>query len=72
MTKKKTTKQFIEKAKLIHGDKYDYSKVNYVNNHTKIIIICKEHGEYEQIPNSHLNKKGCSKCLNCYKLNRNK
>jgi len=69
--KKLTTKQFIEKAKLIHGDKYDYSKVNYVNNHTKIIIICKEHGEYEQIPNSHLNKKGCSKCSNCYKPNTN-
>ena len=39
-----TTEQFIEKARKIHGDKYDYSKVNYVNNRVKIIIICPKHG----------------------------
>lgn len=34
------TENFINKAKQIHGDKYDYSKVEYVNNHTKVCIIC--------------------------------
>ena len=46
MSKTKTTKQFIEEAKLIHGDKYDYSKAEYVNAKTKVCIICPEHGEF--------------------------
>lgn len=53
---------FIKKAKSIHGDKYDYSKVNYVNAHTKICIICPKHGEFWQIPNDHLNGCGCPDC----------
>lgn len=53
---------FINKAKIIHGDKYDYSKVEYINNHTKVCIICPEHGEFWQIPNSHLLKHGCPHC----------
>ena len=58
-----TTEQFIEKAKLIHGDKYDYSKVEYVNNHTKVCIICHEHGEFWQEPHAHIDaKRGCPKC----------
>ena len=64
-TKQKRTKPpdlFIEQATKIHNDKYDYSKVNYVNSHTKITIICKIHGEFEQQPDSHLSTKGCSKC----------
>ena len=56
------TKEFIEKAKRIHGDKYDYSKVKYVNNRTKVCIICPEHGEFWQRPTSHL--KGCI-CYRC-------
>ena len=57
------TSEFIEKAKTIHGDKYDYSKVNYNNSETKVKIICKEHGEFEQKPNNHINNKcGCPKC----------
>ncbi len=56
---------FIEKAKLIHGDMYDYSKVNYKNNQTKIIIICKEHGEFLQTPNGHLSGYGCYICGHC-------
>lgn len=40
---------FIEKAKKVHGDKYDYSKVNYIDNKTKICIICPEHGEFWQL-----------------------
>ena len=38
------TKLFIEKARKIHGDKYDYSKVEYTKSREKIIVICKEHG----------------------------
>ena len=54
---------FIEKAKLVHGDKYDYSKVVYVNNKTKICIICPEHGEFWQRPDKHLSqKRGCPYC----------
>ena len=41
-----TLEEFIQKANLIHGNKYDYSKVVYVNNYTPITIICPEHGEF--------------------------
>lgn len=64
---RKTTEQFIEEAKKIHGDKYDYSLSNYINAKTKVKIICKEHGIFEQIPNCHINRKhGCPDCK--YKL----
>ena len=56
------TEYFIEKAKKIHGNKYDYSKVEYVDSHTKVCIICPEHGEFWQSPQNHLQKKGCTKC----------
>lgn len=58
------TKNFIEKAKNVHGDKYDYSKVDYVNNKTKICIICPEHGEFYQTPKDHLSGCGCKMCYN--------
>jgi very-short-patch-repair endonuclease len=57
-----TTEEFISKAKQVHGDKYDYSKVNYLGNKTKVCIICPEHGEFWQTPNSHLGGEGCYKC----------
>ena len=53
---------FINKAKIVHGDKYDYSKVNYIKSHEKVCIICPEHGEFWQKPNNHLNGYGCPKC----------
>ena len=56
------TDYFIQKARQIHGDKYDYSKVEYINNRSKIIIICLKHGEFEQTAMSHLNGHGCCKC----------
>ncbi len=59
-----TTGDFIKKAKEVHGDKYDYSKVEYINNYTKVCIICPEHGEFWQIPTNHLNGFGCAKCTN--------
>ena len=61
----KDTEQFIKEAKKVHGDKYDYSKVEYVNNVTKVCIICPEHGEFWQRPNSHISRKqGCPHCAN--------
>lgn len=62
MSKKKTTEEFIEQAIKIHGDKYDYSKVEYINAKTKICIICPKHGEFWQAPSDHLQGKGCNKC----------
>ena len=59
-----TTEEFVKKAKEVHGNKYDYSKVEYVNTHTKVCIICPEHGEFWQTPNAHLNGSGCQKCGN--------
>jgi hypothetical protein len=58
----KTTDKFIEESKKIHGDRYDYSKVKYVNSKKKVYIICKVHGEFEQIAGSHLSGYGCKKC----------
>lgn len=57
---------FIEKAKLVHGDKYDYSKVEYVDSTTKVCIICPEHGEFWQNPSSHLQGYNCPKCSGRY------
>lgn len=61
--KKKTIEDFLEKAKLIHGDRYDYSIVNYISNSSKVKIICRIHGEFEQAPVKHLNEaQNCPKC----------
>lgn len=55
--------QFIKKAKQIHGETYSYKLVEYINNRTKIKIICNKHGIFEQIPDSHINKgSGCPDC----------
>lgn len=56
------TTDFIEKAKSVHGDQYDYSKVEYVKNDLKVIIGCPIHGEFEQTPSGHLSGKGCMHC----------
>jgi len=61
---RKSLEEIIEKARLVHGDKYDYSKVDYVSIHTKIIIICKNHGDFLQTPNNHLQGANCYKCSN--------
>ena len=57
-----TLETFIEKAKKTHGDKYNYSLVNYVNSQTKVKIICSKHGEFEQLPYDHISNHGCYKC----------
>jgi hypothetical protein len=64
--KRLTNEEFIEKAKLVHEDKYDYSKVQYINTSTKVCIICPEHGEFWQTPNSHLFGAGCPTCPESY------
>ncbi len=65
-----TKLEFISKAKEKHGDNYDYSQINYINSQTHINIICKEHGQFKQKPNNHLQGNGCKKCAN--KLNSKK
>ena len=56
------TEKFIEEAKKIHGSRYDYSKVEYVNANSKVRIICPKHGEFLQTPFSHLKGHGCLHC----------
>lgn len=58
---------FIKKAKEVHGDKYDYSKVNYIANKKAVEIICPIHGSFMQAPSDHLKGWGCSKCSKKYK-----
>ena len=58
----KTTEQFILEAKEKHGDTYDYSNVEYVNNLKEVVIICKEHGEFLQLPKTHKRGNGCIDC----------
>ena len=59
-----TTEGFIAKARTVHGDKYDYSKVNYSKNDVKVAIICPRHGAFLQTPSDHLAGKGCPGCAN--------
>jgi hypothetical protein len=57
-----TTEEWIASARNVHGDKYNYSKVEYVNALSKVCIICPEHEEFWQSPNSHLCGVGCPMC----------
>jgi hypothetical protein len=61
-TKKSNTNDFIQKAKLVHGDKYDYDLVNYSNSKIPVEIICPVHGVFKLRPNDHLQGQGCKKC----------
>lgn len=61
-----TAEEFIRRAKEIHKDKYDYSRVKYINSSTKVCIICPIHGEFWQSPSGHINGEGCPKCSNHY------
>ena len=68
MSQRSTKENFIEKAREIHGNKYDYSKVEYKNNRTKVCIICPEHGEFWQTPRNHISQRqGCPKCSKTFK-----
>lgn len=59
-----TLSTFIAKAKKVHGDTYDYSKVIYIDSRSKVTIVCNLHGEFYQVANSHLSGRGCPTCAN--------
>lgn len=64
------TSYYINKAKEVHGDKYDYSLVNYDCSSKKVLIICPLHNEFSQVPHAHLRGSGCPLCaieFNIYK-----
>lgn len=62
MFKRYTTEEFIAKAKAVHGNKYDYSRVVYVDSVTPVSIVCPEHGEFKQRPAVHRSGRGCPSC----------
>jgi len=59
---KSTTAEFIKKSIKLYGNKYDYTNVEYINNYTKVKILCKLHGVFLQTPNDHLGGHSCSLC----------
>lgn len=60
--KKLNSTEFIKKSKQVHSQKYDYGLILYINMHTKVKILCKTHGIFEQIPMNHIRGIGCPKC----------
>lgn len=64
----KTTEDIIAEFIEVHGDKYDYSKVDYVGSKTDVTIVCREHGDFPQSPNSHLRGRGCPYCAGNVRL----
>lgn len=56
------TEEFVAKAVKLHGDKYDYSKVDYATIYDKVEISCRTHGAFMQAPNAHLSGSGCPSC----------
>lgn len=61
-SKRSSTLEFIQKAKIVHGDRFNYSRVKYVEAIDPVEIICKKHGVFRQRPGNHLNGHGCSEC----------
>jgi hypothetical protein len=57
-----TTGSYIAAARKVHGSRYDYSALNYIDSSTKVIIICREHGPFQQMPDKHLHGQKCRKC----------
>ncbi len=70
--KARDTQSFISRAVKAHGRKYDYSRSTYVNSRTKLIIVCAEHGEFQQIPITHINGHGCPKCGLASRISRHR
>lgn len=60
--KRLTTREFIERSEKIHGNRYDYNRVKYKNMSSPVVIICKNHGEFKQLPSNHIKGRGCRKC----------
>lgn len=63
-----TTQQFIDKARAVHGARFDYSKAEYIGAKVKVIVGCPEHGEWHVQPGNHLMGTGCPKCANQNKV----
>lgn len=61
---KEAAESFVEKARKVHGDKYDYSKVVYTGATKKVTIVCPIHGEFSQVASYHISGNGCPKCQN--------
>ena len=68
--RKKTNDEILLEFKDVHGDKYDYSKVKYDTTHKKVLIICKDHGEFWQTPSKHKSGNNCPKCVGGVKLSQ--
>ena len=66
MPRKLTQDEVLEKFVSVHGDRYDYSLVEYVQAHAKVAILCKDHGGFDQTPNSHWHGSGCPTCSGNY------
>ena len=64
-----TTEYFIDRAKKVHGDRYDYSESVYVSNHEKLKIICRIHGVFYTAPSNHYAGKGCPVCAGKVPMN---
>ena len=62
--KQMTKEEFLAKAKDVHGNKYDYSKVRYKDEDTRVTIICPIHGKFLATPKAHIEGEGCPKCAN--------
>lgn len=71
MPKRLTKEEFVSRSRVVHGDKYDYSKVVYVNDSTKIVIVCNKCGiSFLQRPGHHLKGAGCPQCARERQINK--
>ena len=70
--RKLSQEEFLEKCRISHGYKFDYSLTKYKNNRTKIIVICPEHGKSYQIPLLHIKNHGCPECAKIIKAKKRK
>lgn len=63
MTRRALTQvEWVEKAKRVHGDRYDYTLVKYTHSQIKVSVICERHGEFQTLPATHLQGRGCPSC----------
>ena len=71
MPKKLTTEEWINKARIKHGDKYDYSKSVYTGSRDRIIITCPKHGDFTAISGLHISRgDGCPECASLAKSSK--
>lgn len=61
--KQMTKEEFLQKAKEVHGDFYDYSKVRYKDEETRVAVVCPKHGKFLVAPKAHIEGEGCPNCV---------